>query len=66
MRSVILGWFRCTCGGTVPVPHQLLDPPSKTIQAICSDVCGRVWEFTYDEAGAFTGFPPELVPQVLL
>jgi len=58
--------FRCPCGATVPVPHQLFVPPARSIQAVCSDSCGRVWEFTYDESGAFTGSVPQPVPQVML
>jgi len=55
-----LGQFPCPCGGTVPVPNQLFHPPSETLRAICTDVCGRVWEFTYDKAGGFSGNSPQL------
>ena len=52
----------CICGGTVPVPRQLFEPPSSSLHAICSDNCGQVWEFTYDEAGVLAGSSPKLVP----
>ena len=56
--------YQCICGGMVPVPHQMFRPPSTAMQAICSDVCGRVWEFAYFDSGEFTGQAPELVPPV--
>ncbi len=60
---MLLSEFRCTCGGVVPVPHQS-DPSQLTMRAICSDACGRMWEFTYDDTGAYTGQVPQLVDQM--
>ena len=62
---VIPDEYRCVCGGTIPVPRQLTAPPAEAIQAMCSDLCGRLWEFSYDETGAFTGLSPQLASAVL-
>lgn len=54
-------FFECHCGGTVPVPHNPLK--HRAIRGMCSNGCGRWWEFIYDEHGQWINQPPRLVEE---